>query len=412
MNVKSPGWRRGLTGQWALWVLLVLASGWPRVAVFGQSAPATSPAAAATLEAALNALRSERYADAREMLERVVAAEPANLDALSTLGFVLEQMARRPGGDGAAGQVDQALMARAVATYLAAAAAANEAEQLRLAEQMYERALSCDPASPEGLLGIARLYGRTDRALKAIERYNDYLKNPVARQPEALLELGEAYLAAGHFRQAAQSLRRAGQLDPRNARVDLSLAQAYVMMNRLTGPDSAATAIQAAMSKAPDDPEVYFLQARLLMASNQPEEALVQVRRAVELATNRLKAGSLDTAVLTALSRQYEVYTQILNERLRAAPDNLQLRLELAQATLRQADIGSLLGQLRALQRLRAAPPEQADNLKLLEMIADLEDRTRDPAAAETCRRILRLDPDNAVARRVLGSSSATAAAP
>ncbi len=411
MNLKSSGYRRVLRGGHTLSVLAVLTMAWPSVEARAQTAPATSPTAASTLEAALNALRSERYADAREMLERVVAAEPANLDALSTLGFVYEQMARQPRGDGG-GQVDQTLMAQAVATYLKAAAVANETDQVKLAEQMYERALSCDPASPEALLGIARLYARTDRALKAIERYNDYLKNPVARQAEALLELGEAYLAAGHFRQAAQSLRRAGQLDPKNAKVDLRLAQAYVMMNRTTGPDSAATAIQAAMSKAPDEPEVYFLQARLLMATNQPDEALVQVRRAVELATNRLRPGSLDMQSLADLSRQYEVYTQVLADRLRATPENLQLRLELATAMLRQADIGSLLGQMRALQRLRAAPPDQADNLKLLEMIADLEDRTRDPAAEATCRRILRLDPDNAVARRVLGSSAATAPAP
>jgi tetratricopeptide (TPR) repeat protein len=374
------------------------------------------PEIRALLSNARDATRAQRFDDAEAILEQVLDEDPENLEALSQLAFVHEQRAglAMPEDDADPDQMREYTqhMDEAAEVYLRGAEVAMEQEDYRTAELMYDRILSYSPSNQEGLLGIARVFAETGRHMQAVEKYGDYLSlDSPAEKPTALIEQAESYIEVQLWRQAIRALRDpvVNSIDPE---VNALLARALLGLGRVTGPGGALDTMRTAVRSAPEDPEYHSRLALLLTRANQPNQALEAARQSIQLAKRKLAADPSDQDVLQQVQGYYQVYRQILGTVLRENQADSALRVELAQAMQRQADITQLLSLHQALATLEAAPNEAQDSVTLLEEKAAIQYQIKDPEAMETCRRIIERDPDNELAQQILASGQHSSAAP
>jgi len=147
------------------------------------------------------------------------------------------------------------------------------------------------------------------------------------RDPAGFTNLGLTYLRGGRFREAETELRRAQRLDEKSADVGLILARLY----SLTGRTAEA---RATLEKLPRD-------ARVLYALAELE------------APPPTTSGQSDTAAI----RRHQ---DRLGEVLRAAPSNLAVRLQLADALASRGVADSAAQLLEEVGRFRPEPPKEA----------------------------------------------------
>lgn len=94
------------------------------------------------------------------------------------------------------------------------------------------------PAAPEALAAAAQLYGRGDYALAAAS-YRQ-LAEQGASDSRLFYNMGLSYLRAGDLGQALWSLRSAEALNPRDADIDVALAQVRAALAQQTPALAAA----------------------------------------------------------------------------------------------------------------------------------------------------------------------------
>jgi|GEM_PF-2627239 len=358
----------------------------------------------AQFDAAMEAVQRGQYQDARLTLEALLQRSPNDLQVNRSLAIIYDRLSmdiRQNTDDPNAGDKADALQEQAVKFYLRAAKLARNEDNTGTVEQMYNRVLAINPSHAEALLGVADILSETNRVFQAIERYKEYLKNPAGQQDKAYLELGKAYLAGKYWLQAVDALKEAGKLDTTNAEVDINLAQAYFNLQR---PNEARSAAERAISKAPEAPEHRNALALLLLSHGDIGEALESANKAIELAKQKLMRKPDDGELLRQMSGYYETQMRILRTMLVENEGNaVDLRLQLAQAIQDQSAANQQLSFHLALEELDKLAAEDQGKLKVLLMRAALEmSAYRFDDAAATCQRILKLDSDNAEAKKML----------
>jgi len=364
------------------------------------------------LEAGRAAVEEGRLGDGRKILLALIAQDRTNLEAMSHLAFAYERSAEEARGDGsdpkAVAQADR-FRDQMADVYLEAAALALRQDRISTAEQMYSRVLIHRPATARALLGLARIFAATDRRIQAIDRYQSYLDSPAGREDaEAYLELGELYLQGGHWRQALDTFHHALKSSPDNADVHEALARAYHKGDRI---DEALDAARQATEKAPRKAKYRATLAEIRIASGDAEQASLEARRAIEYAREAFRETPDEIKLLHELSGYYEVYERSLGELLKAGQAGLAVRVDLARAIQEHAAVERTLSLHRALKVLAKAPAESKDDVRLLETLAEVQKGlARLEDAAKTCKRLLKRDPDNAIARRVMNEIKAAAA--
>ncbi len=386
------------------------------------------------IDTALEATRAQRLFDARRLLEVVVRRDRQNIRALRLLGYVYELLANAASANLAEDEA-KSFLGLAIRQYLEAAPLAMDAGDLQAAEQMYKAVLLHDPVSPEAQVGLARVLGASDRQLQARERYESYLKTVAGRQDSrARLELGRIYRGLRYLNQAVSTLEKAKELNPEDPEILVELAGTYQDSGY---HEKALKLVESATNKAPRNPAYHNIHAVILLAQSRPEtrvpgnpedarrnleKAGVQARQAVDLAFNALSENRHDSELLASLGRYYATYAEVLGVKLaevrtaRSAlsPDDVERRIELAKAELdlrmelaaaiqKEADVAQTLRLHAALEVLLKADEQGEKNARFLEVLARLQFNVyqRDDAA-DTCRRLLKLEPQNPVAAQLL----------
>jgi tetratricopeptide (TPR) repeat protein len=218
----------------------------------------------------------ERFQEAAESYEAVVAAIPSDFESWNNLGN-----ARRALGD-VAGSV--AALERANALNASAPCRFNLASALAAAGRGAEaeealKALGADyPDDPQPLVELYRLYkseGRNDEAVAAIGQAAD--RAPLDANLRLMLgvELGEAL----RVDEAEAAFRKAIAADPRIADAYLGLAVNYEHTNRQE--DFAALA-RLAEQNGLDEAVIAFIRALELRRAGRFEEALAALARVPE----------------------------------------------------------------------------------------------------------------------------------
>ncbi len=185
------------------------------------------------------------------------------------------------------------------------------------AEASYRRALAVVPHSPDALIGLAEALavgGKKEEAERTHERaiatqssyaathlaYGNFLfsqgraPDAVAAyeratfltpdNPNALSNLGGAYLLMGNFEKAADAFARSLALEPRRA----SYANTGIVHYYLGRYGDAAQMFRKAIEFAPADHRLWGNHADALLFDSRPEEAKQSYRRALKLVDGEL----------------------------------------------------------------------------------------------------------------------------
>ncbi len=242
----------------------------------------TDPMFPPELVQAEDALEKKDLATAQPLLEKVVAANPANFQAWFDLGFVYN----------AQGKADDAITAyrKSVAAKpdvfesnlnlgLILAKAGNEAE----AEPFLRAATTLKPTAhtDEGLarawLSLAHVIEST-KPDEAIAAYQEAAKLQ-PKDPEPHLAAGMLLEKRGHPDLAEQEYKQAVALDGNSADGTAGLVNIYIQEKRFP---EAETLLRKLVASRPDDPNVHLQLGRVLAAEGKAEDAIAELENAAK----------------------------------------------------------------------------------------------------------------------------------
>jgi tetratricopeptide (TPR) repeat protein len=207
---------------------------------------------------------------------------------------------------------------------------------------------------------------------------------------EALVNQGLVELQRGNFERARELLERARRLNPDVAQPHHALG---VLAERRERPDEASRHYYAALAVDPGFAPSRANLARLLFDAGMLEEALVQFKRLVEVASDTPDAelGLAETLLRLGRTAEAERVTQAASGRF---PDCSELQILTARSLLRRGEIE------RAIELLKPLGYGNDDvAVSALGWLATAELlRDRPAQAVGAARRALALEPSSPVA--------------
>ncbi|HTA19245.1 MAG TPA: hypothetical protein VK989_08130, partial [Polyangia bacterium] len=221
--------------------------------------------------------------------------------------------------------------------------------------------------SPSAMMRLAELASRWSEDARALAAWAR-ARALAPRDEQAILGLGETQFVTGRRALALrtwQTLR-----DGARSAVEGRLRLAEVLLEHDLPVEAFAEA-QAARERAPKQPSVHRVLAQILERQRQIDAAVREWDLVVELAAGASAAGERREArarVLTLLARtsrgRLDARVRALEERVRAAPDDRETALFLAEAQQRLGDQAGAIATLRAIvdRDGGAAKPESADD--------------------------------------------------
>src|SRR5215208_6281321 len=181
---------------------------------------------------------------------------------------------------------------------------------------------------------------RQNAAAKTSAREDAYRANNV----------GVALLEQFKYREAADSFRRALQLEP-----GLALARINLGIALFNVPDlpAAQKELQAAAAVAPSAPQPHYLLGLLAKTQNRPEEAIGSFQKVLRIDANDVGAN-VNLGQLYAQQRKYAEAIAVLRTGLAAEPYNATALYNLGTALMRggQRDEGQkVIAQFQELRQ-------------------------------------------------------------
>jgi Flp pilus assembly protein TadD len=303
---------------------------------------------AAAITRGVSEHRAGRLDAAERRYRAVLAAEPANAQALHLLGVVLLQ---RGDAEGA-----RSLLARAAALDpadadchnrlgLAHAALGARAE----AEAAYRRAIARVPRHPEAHNNLGIVLAEAGEADAAVEAY----RTALAAKPDFALahnNLAVALAGLGRLDEAERHYRAALEIDPAYADASVNLAELMLRLNRT----DAAAALSNVVERHPDHLAARLLLADALLRAGEPAAAAVHYEAALALDPDHADARGNRALALAALGRLAEAEAEA-ERAVALAPHAAVQRMNLAMLLLLRGALGRGFREYR--WRFRAGLP-------------------------------------------------------
>lgn len=342
--------------------------------------------ATSDIEHARASVQAARYAEAIEYCERVLGADPSQVDALTLLGIAQSSIGRvhdgvaalrravelhpqngvlwmnlgtalsQAGGPAEAVSCLQEGVRRcgeSAALLYTLAVAEQTAGHVSSAIRSYRRCIELDPNLPAAHNNLATLLERSGRPAEAIA----CLREALRLKPDyvrALTNLGAVLMRLGDPGQALEPLARALGLEPRHAPAHLALGNALAAAGRR---DEALGRMRTAVDLAPDFLEARLGLGHLSLLLGRPEEALGAFEAALRL--RAADPGALKgRGIALAQSRRHEQAIASFEAALAHSPGDTELHYNLAISL--QAD-GRAADALRAYDRALQLRPDLAE---------------------------------------------------
>ena len=192
---------------------------------------------------------------------------------------------------------------------------------------------------------------------------------------------GLSALEVGLLDDARQQFTKATTIVPAEPAAWANLGLTQLRLGEL---EAAAAPVERALALAPNNGDVVLLAARMEAARGRLDEAVVRLRRAVDLDPDGLRARFAladELQRLNTAEADTEAFS-LLDEIIRRAPNNLAALIERARIAARRRDEARLRSSLDALRPLSASWPQQAlDQFKAFGSAVD-EKRFDDAARA------------------------------
>jgi tetratricopeptide (TPR) repeat protein len=307
-------------------------------------------------------MRAGRSADAKALLLRVLAANPRRPIDLAMAGELFVQSGEFQRG------VDLLQRAEAMRpdahTELILAGAYLRMKQPERAKVLLDSARARGGKSNDVLRAIANYYREQRDYAAAIKSLNEVSR----KTPDVLAEIGYTYAAAGDKKAAADTYVRAAGMAPNDVKIQLSAADALVMMDDAGDANKYLTRAEAI---DPNSYRLHAIRAELARASKHTADAI----REYEIALANMPAGGAPEGVLYPMQLRInlaEMYRDADNQ------EQAEAQIRLAEAAINKLDI--------------QGPPRA----QFLGMRASIENASGDYKSSENdLKEALQIDPDN-----------------
>jgi tetratricopeptide (TPR) repeat protein len=318
--------------------------------------------ATAQLRAAMFLLLAREFEDARSRIDRVLAADPGNVDAHILLGNVLSGLGDM---EGAVRKVEEAvnldpgrgLSYVSLAAFHAERGASEEAKQaferavalqpdsttawLALAhfqmsfgayldaEESLKRLLALDPAHIVGRRALIAVYITTQRHVEAESHFKELVTRTSG--PEPRLALADYYAGFGRHEDARAVLRPLAAGDAASA-AEVRLAQLEYAEKR---PARAHQMLDTILRREARNLDAVLMKARWLASEGKPAEALAHAKNATQIEPRSAAAHYLMGTIQIAtrdVDGAFKSFTEVVALNPSAAAAQVQLsRLNLAR---------------------------------------------------------------------------------
>jgi tetratricopeptide (TPR) repeat protein len=239
-----------------------------------------------------------RPADATSLAQEALKVDPENTDAHRMLGRVYFSQINK----GAQGQIDE--------------------KALRMALQEFQKVIEKDPKDVDTLVTLGRLYAGSNDTANAEKSYNAALAVEPDNE-EALTGLAMVYGNMGDTTKAIEKLRAATEKSP-NERSLMILAKAYEDQKNYK---DAAEALKKALEMQPENSQLAHSLAEDLFFSDQYDEALKVYQ---ELAAHNPKDSTIPLRMADIYSSKHDFAKahQAIDQAKKIDPDGLEARQE------------------------------------------------------------------------------------
>jgi len=297
------------------------------------------------------AIQEKDYAKAEPLLQKAVAADPANYVAWFDLGFV----------NNAIGKADES-----IAAYRKSVVAnpgifeSNLNLGLMLAKtgqpdaQQYLRAATALTPTARPAEGRARAWlslGRVIEAAQPGEAISAYRQAATLtpNDPEPHLTLAPLLEKQNRYADAEQEYKQALAIDSSSANALTGLANIYMRGHRYT---EAEESLRKLIALQPENPAAHLQLGRLLAADGQADKAIAELQVALQASPDNPSVRR-DVADVYLLAKKYpeaETQYRLLLQKNNQDP---QLRLALAQSLLQQRKFPEAQQELLAAVQLK-----------------------------------------------------------
>ncbi len=194
----------------------------------------------------------------------------------------------------------------------------------------YQKGLSMDPKSVEGLSGMAQTYIRMGRTADA-KRLLMQVINANPKRQNDLLMAGELFIQTGDTQQGINLLQRAESIKP-TGHAELMLAIAYLKNKQ---PDKAKRMLDAAKKRDPKNPAVFRAVANYYREQHDYKEAIATLKSA----PNKTPELLADLGYSYELNGDKEQSAKAYIDAANKAPKQIGYQLSAGNALLRSGDI-------------------------------------------------------------------------
>jgi predicted Zn finger-like uncharacterized protein len=359
---------------------------------------------------ALKLLTGGKIGDARNKLNALLQAAPADASALVYLGWTELAAGDWSAADKAFSKAVAAESNRAAALFGLGIAKEREGD-VNAARDNYDRTLKKSASHFGAAVAMARLKKDDEQISKLIEaktpsigpreladawtargimaaeagrreEAEDRFKRALqldADSATARVLLSRVQCDLGHAAEAVPPLRKLLLVQPKNLEARLMLVRALLEGKTDNYSAEATTAMAPAVKDAPKDPRVLYWQGRLAVGTDKIDRdgALAKFKAAVEADPKLLDAYLAESAVLGQLGRGDDAI-EILKRASAKAADDAQLQTELGAAYLGLGKPADAETQLRAALEKR---PELFEARMYLGSVLEAEGKLADAAA-------------------------------
>ncbi|QOV89854.1 tetratricopeptide repeat protein [Humisphaera borealis] len=232
----------------------------------------------------------------------------------------------------------------------------HRAGRVRQAEEAYRAVLAAAPDDPEALHWLGVLLTQAGQPAEAIP----LLQRAVAgREGDAAYHhnLGQALLMTGRIDDAIAALTESAALEPSRGETFLALARAYAVRRSAGDATAAVAALKRAGEQGIDTPDLHHDLGIALLASGQPDEALLELGRAIAKRPD-YQSAAFQTAMAHRAKGDRRAARNWLNKALELNRDYAQAWHALGVIDAEVGNFELAIGHLK--RAIRCSPRSQA----------------------------------------------------
>jgi tetratricopeptide (TPR) repeat protein len=260
---------------------------------------------------------TDETANAQKYLEKVVQLKPDTVEAQALLAAVF---AKQRNYDAAVGAYQKVigLDPNRTSAHLSLGEIYSRMQRWNDAASALEKAVSLDGSQKEALFQLGNAYEELREFAKAADAYDRFLKLQPENAWMGYLRLGSCRMELQQYELAVLALEEAHKAQPRDLKVNYSLAQAYRKAQQF---DKAEATLQNLAELNPVDASTYYSDiVKMYDEAGQNDKAIGAARKVIEL-NPESEMAVYNLAIMFQKLQRYEEAIAAFQQSLTIKPD-------------------------------------------------------------------------------------------